>query len=748
MLFTLRNTLISLFIVSSLALAYVLGTQMFMSAKRSRDLAEVAQLVALDKALFDVLLSFRSERGDSASAVTLPPNENSGSITAVRAARQKVDVAMTAVREQASALTRPELVQALARVEDIFTRFGNVREKVDANIGLPLTSRTPGLDKEILSTGNDFLGSLESGAVALENQIRSLDDTLTDLIQLRSFAWSTRALGGSAAVVVNGALGGAGTLTETEYRTLSSYDSSAAFAWKAVGVLIGHPDTPLSLKEQYKKADETYFTGPFSVQRRDLIADLAAARPAPMTLDAWRTAVTAALGEIAKVSSLAMNTLNAQADDLGYQASLAAKAYLAAFLLSLLFCGLGTLVIVLRVVKPIGDLTRCMTALAQGDLTVTVPGAARRDEIGAMAQSVEIFRAGGLRNRELEREADVARNKAERDRIALQRHAEEEANKRLTLATQSLANGLKRLASGDMLCEITVPFDAQFEALRHDFNASVSQLREALARVGQTVAVVTEGSQDISAASDTLSQRTEQQAASLEETASALEQITANVTATFRRTGETRETVREARTKADQSAIIVSNAVTAMQRIEDSSRQINQIIGVIDEIAFQTNLLALNAGVEAARAGEAGKGFAVVAQEVRELAQRSAKAAKEIKQLIGMSAVAVGEGVKLVGETGTGLSEIETLVTAINEHMEAIATAAQEQSAGLAEINIAVNHMDQATQKNAAMVQDVSRAGVDLARECVSLEGLLSHFQLETTQETEKYGGNVTPFRR
>ncbi len=383
-----------------------------------------------------------------------------------------------------------------------------------------------------------------------------------------------------------------------------------------------------------------------------------------------------------------------------------------------------------RTLMGIGDR---MKTLADGDTGGAIPFARRGDEIGGMARSVEVFRQAAIRNAELESERENSRKQAERDRVEMQRRAEEEAEQRLNQATGTLAAGLRRLAHGDLLCEIEQPFAAQFEPLRHDFNTSVSQLREALASVGRSVSTVTGGSREISDASDNLANRTEQQAASLEETAAALEEITSNVSATSRRTEEAREVVRDARARADQSGKVVRNAVAAMERIEHSSHQIGQIISVIDEIAFQTNLLALNAGVEAARAGEAGKGFAVVAQEVRELAQRSAKAAKEIQSLIDNSALAVGEGVRLVNDTGEGLGMIEQLVQSINTHMDAIATAAQEQAVGLSQVNTAVNSMDQATQQNAAMVEEMNAAGANLAQESVKLNELLTHFQLGTS---------------
>jgi len=201
--------------------------------------------------------------------------------------------------------------------------------------------------------------------------------------------------------------------------------------------------------------------------------------------------------------------------------------------------------------------------------------------------------------------------------------------------------------------------------------------------------------------------------------------------------------VNETKESAGRSGQIVRNAIDAMGRIEESSNRINQIISVIDEIAFQTNLLALNAGVEAARAGEAGRGFAVVAQEVRELAQRSANAAKEIKELIGNSAREVEGGVSLVRSTGDALVEIATLVERVNAHVETIATAAREQATGLQEINASVNHMDQMTQQNAAMVEETTAASQTLAEQSLQLQGLLSAFRLGDEGRGAGYGASA-----
>jgi methyl-accepting chemotaxis protein len=293
-----------------------------------------------------------------------------------------------------------------------------------------------------------------------------------------------------------------------------------------------------------------------------------------------------------------------------------------------------------------------------------------------------------------------------------------------------LGAGLARLSECNIRQTIDEPFVGEFETLRRDFNTSIGAFQATLVKVLQQTNALNGNSQEMRDAAEQLSARTKEQAVSLEETSAALETVTATVKSSTENTQATRQLVQSARASASTSAAVVRETITAMQRIASASKEIGQIIGVIDEIAFQTNLLALNAGVEAARAGEAGKGFAVVAQEVRELAQRSAKAAKEIKGLIENSGKEVNEGVRLVDATGTALNEIETFVESIDTNMTALATAAAEQSTGLSEINNAVSQIDRMTQQNAGMVERTTGISSELASGAALLAELVNHFKL------------------
>lgn len=298
-------------------------------------------------------------------------------------------------------------------------------------------------------------------------------------------------------------------------------------------------------------------------------------------------------------------------------------------------------------------------------------------------------------------------------------------------AIAGLADALRALAEGDLVQRLDDRFVPSMETLRRDFNEVVEKLQNTMQKIAHNASTIASGSGEIRIAADHLSRRTEQQATSLEESAAALEEITTTVTDASQRAGDAGKLVLRTREHAEHSGKIVQQAISAMDAISQSSGEITNIIGVIDDIAFQTNLLALNAGVEAARAGEAGKGFAVVAQEVRELAQRSARAAKEIKSLINTSRQQVANGVDLVGKTGGALRDIQSRMGEIDANVSAIVEASREQASGLKEINQAINIMDQATQKNAAMVEETTAASHGLANEAEILHELLRQFRIK-----------------
>ena len=380
------------------------------------------------------------------------------------------------------------------------------------------------------------------------------------------------------------------------------------------------------------------------------------------------------------------------------------------------------------VVAPIGVLDDEMAALAQGRTDVALTSSDRVDEIGAVGRSVVALQALIVERARAEAAAQATqRSLAEQAQLAV---AEQQAQ-----VVSAMAEGLDHLMRGDLTHRIEGQFPDGYEKLKADFNAAVVQLEETLSSVDGNASVIRSGAHEMTHAADDLSRRTEQQAASLEETAAALEQITATVNRSSEGARKASDVVGEAREDAETSGRVVGEAVAAMDAIHASSKEMGQIISVIDEIAFQTNLLALNAGVEAARAGDAGRGFAVVASEVRALAQRSAGAAKEINMLISNSGRQVSLGVDLVRQTGSNLQRIAGRVVNVGSLITEMAAASQEQATALREINTAVSHMDQVTQQNAAMVEETTAASHALAQETEQLSQSIGRFQLSTRIE-------------
>ena len=295
--------------------------------------------------------------------------------------------------------------------------------------------------------------------------------------------------------------------------------------------------------------------------------------------------------------------------------------------------------------------------------------------------------------------------------------------------TAEIGSALAHLANGNLQI-VLEGFPEDYSKVERDFNAATSALENTISTVVAGVHALTTGSTEIRFASDDLARRTEEQAANLEETAAAVAQTTARVQKTADTAARARQTIQSSTMMAYDGSKIVAEAVEAMGQIEKSSAEINNIIAVIDSIAFQTNLLALNAGVEAARAGETGKGFAVVASEVRALAQRCADAADEVKSLITVSSEQVSRGVDLVSRSGEAFSAITKGVDELSHAMESIADSTGLQAESLAQINTAVGDLDRSTQQNAAMAEECTAAAASLAREAEQLGSAVGIFKI------------------
>jgi methyl-accepting chemotaxis protein len=477
-------------------------------------------------------------------------------------------------------------------------------------------------------------------------------------------------------------------------------------------------------------------------------------------------AFNAALGKLDK--GIAINKEQVQA--LLAEVAAASRSSLGVVLcggaIMLLLIGVSVYVVIRRVTLPLTTITAAMRSLAAGHLSTAVPHAERSDEVGEMAQAVQVFRENALRVQALEEEekratqdrmrraqtmaevvADVGRVvrlAAEGDfsaRLTTQAEDPEldklvgginELNRLVDEATGEFSQVLGNLAQGDLTRMIATDYRGRLGDLKNALNETVRRLAETVATIQTAAHDVETAAQEIRAGANDLSSRTEQQASALEETAATTEELAASVKSSATASRQADQLARQAMGVAAEGGEIAVRAVGAMTRIEQASQKISAITGVIDEIAFQTNLLALNAAVEAARAGEAGKGFAVVASEVRSLAQRASEAAREISTLIGTSVQEVVEGADLVRSAGGALSRIVQATESVTDMVSEISAAAGEQSNGIEEMSQAIAHMDEMTQQNAALAEESAASATSLTDQISRLSALVGQFKTST----------------
>ena len=730
---------------------------------------KVAALAPISLSFFQSLQAHRLERGNVLIALNNPQPPEKSVVDGIAEQRTNTIKSYTegyAAFGQFSAMPGAEAV--LSRLKSSYDAVDALRPKMMANLNQPAAQRDPQLAREWPQVTQAYLNAAEAASDFLEKSIMLIHPVADQYLSAKRNAWTMRNYGGSLVLRLLTTLGAKRTWGVAEITANAEDYGRMATAYGIVSDVVQLPGMPKTLLDAAAKAG-TVFNGPLAQERQSVVGALSAGQFPDIDTAQFQTRAVDGLALLNEVANTALRELVVGAN----MQTIAARNTLiinsAMLAAAVIFTVIGFLIVQLRVSGPIQRLTGTMQKLANRDLGVEIPFVDRGAEIGAMAKAVQVFKDNMVAREQAE--ADIARQREEAERQRREREAREKAageeiavlvNKvakgdlsgrideagkdgfflstsrelnRLTTTLQTmnqeLAQTMGAMAEGDLSKTMRGEYHGVFGEIKSDVNTMAERMRDFAGRLTGTAQSVKIASDEISTGSQDLAQRTESQAASIEQTAASMHQITATVKQNADNAQAANQLAVAARDTAEKGGNVVSDAVNAVNGIEESARKISDIMTLIDEIAFQTNLLALNASVEAARAGEAGKGFAVVAQEVRALAQRSANASKEIKSLIVASNTQVKSGATLVNQTGGSRTEIVTSIKKVSDIVAEIAAASREQATGLDQINTAIGNMDEITQRNAALVEETTAAAQSLAGQANELANLVGFFRLD-----------------
>jgi len=627
----------------------------------------------------------------------------------------------------------PEKQAILPGIVETVKKLAALHAETATAVTQPKASRRAGLAQEHFKAADDLLKSLDTLSGQLTRLVSMHDSYVDQLLIIKQLAWQARNSAGDAQAMLANGLAGQ-KMPNEPMRIYFVNTSKADAAWEALEDVSASLPLPQVFKDAMERAKREYFAKDFIDHRLKVMRAVAADEPTGIKAEEWTPMSVAKLASLLGVAEVALDVASERANT-GSAAAMRNLFVQVGLVLVAVVLTAGMMILVSwRVTGPLRHIQGAMLKLADGDFDAVLPGLDRKDEIGDVANAVEKFKI--LAVEKARREADEALERQKTEAEQQQRIADERARAAAEQAEamRALGEGLGKLSEGDLTFRLPENFPEAYRQIRDDFNSAMTGLHETIRAIAEATREVSNAAAEISTSTTDLSQRTEEQAASLEETSASMEEISATVKKNAENAQHANALTKGTWDIADRGGKVVSEAVSAMARIEESSGKISDIISVIDEIARQTNLLALNAAVEAARAGEAGRGFAVVASEVRSLAQRSSQAAKDIKDLIVNSSGQVREGVELVNRAGTSLHEIVGSIKQVAEIVSEIASASGEQASGLDQISKALHQMDEATQQNSALVEENAATAKTLENQQSAMSERVNLFRLGETQ--------------
>ncbi|RVU14408.1 HAMP domain-containing protein [Methylobacterium oryzihabitans] len=671
------------------AISLVLSSRMLMVAADQNRRAETAvSLAVLDRNLFVGLSQLRIERGYALNALGMEPGANRQRRQQSTDARAPFDTAMDAAVQALTAL--PKVAAPGAEIGSLIVDWRRLRPEVDAAYEQSLASRDKTLPKRVNDVAEKILGILRTTSDVIDAEIQTLEPGLGVLLNTRATTWLARTTSGRFGFLVNEAMAGDRALSAAHGIEVRENDAQSELAWTVVGRMIAAGDVGQAVRDAHVRGTTLYFSGPFQRIRKEAVAAASEGRKMPLDPAAWWSGLFEGQAAIVDMALAVM-------DDVVAQARLRADAARMTFTLYALLTGVVGLLVVSavvivqrRVVRGILDLAGAMAHLADGRLETTVPGAARRDEIGAMARTVEVFRDGMIRARALEAETAQARLDAEEQRkIAMRRVADE--------------------------------FEAAVGGIVQRVSSSSGELQA-------TASAMTAAASATAAQSTTVAAAAEEASTNVNTVAAAAEQLGASVAEIGRQVDGSAALAQAVATEAEQTAAHVHALSTTVARIGD-------VVALISTIASQTNLLALNATIEAARAGEAGRGFAVVAAEVKALADQTAKATEEIGRQIGQVQGATGQAVSAIGSIDTRIREISRVAASIASSVEQQSAATREivsnvsqAATGTSEVTHTIAGVAEAAEGTGAAASQVLASASDLSQQSDQLSAQVARF--------------------